>query len=829
MTLLSLAGLAVNVSAQVKSIKSAGLSDTIVCYADTGHSDIHIGPPEAYLSQLKSASAVTADININLISSPNFFARQAADAAEEIWGSLIYSEVPINVEVRFQLLTGEETGVLARTLPTEIYRITGVAGLPTRLYRTALAEKIVGMNLNGNNPDIKITVNTGFNWYYNADGNPGSNQMDFLTILLHEMAHGFSFSGHFLVFENEGWQYYTIPGIFDHFLWANNPDKELGDWLLDTVKFPIPSTELGDELQSGPIYFNGPVTKKQTDSYPKMYVPSEYNIGSSIYHVDEIYNLGTGINSMMTYAQSRGEYIHDPGPLTTNMMYDIGWVNTRFEHDTLADRESLSAPFTVTAKILGDKGLKPGAQYLYWSNNGWQSKDSSALLGTGNPDEYAAEIEVSSLGTTVNYYLQSEDDFNRTYNLPYNAPETSYTFYVGEDTIPPFIDHIPIEFILVTNDTLEINAGILDNLGLETTEVEYKINDADQSPIVLVHDSVNTYLGYFVFSNEQLKVGDKIKYRIKAVDASVAKNITYHPDTGYHEFNVEEVPRAIDFYYNDFETSSSDFLTSGFNHDNPIGFNSFGLHSDHPYKVPNQENTFYNFMAQLRIPIRLSSDNSLMSFKEITYVEPGEDGTVFGDDEFWDFVVVEGSKDGGLSWHPFADGWDSRADTSWDNNYRNGILPGSNDSQAIPVELETRPRTIDLLADPFFHAGDTVLIRFRLHSDPYAGGWGWVIDDLSIQGITAVEEYSVLPESVSIYPVPSTGWVNLSMQMKESIDELQVVILNLTGQLMLAETFNYPQERFSTQLDLNSLPDGIYLMRLSAGYQTIVKKVILAR
>ncbi len=313
------------------------------------------------------------------------------------------------------------------------------------------------------------------------------------------------------------------------------------------------------------------------------------------------------------------------------------------------------------------------------------------------------------------------------------------------------------------------------------------------------------------------------------MDGAVAQNTSYHPAEGYHDFAIEEIPPSRDYYENDFEEGISDFLTTEFFHDKPVGFSSFGLHSEHPYKAPNKDDTYYDFFAQLRIPIRLSSDNSYLSFHEIAYIEPGEEGTVFGDDEFWDYVIVEGSKDDGKSWHPFADGWDCRAYPIWDENYRNGYLPGSNDSQAIPKEDEMKYRLINMLEDPYFQAGDIVLIRFRLLSDPYARGWGWMIDNLRIQGTTAVRDYPMLPEGIRIYPVPSTGLLNVSIQMKESISELQVVLVSLTGRELLAERFDHPGDSFNQQFDLSHLPNGAYLMKFTAGDQTIVRKVILAR
>jgi hypothetical protein len=192
-------------------------------------------------------------------------------------------------------------------------------------------------------------------------------------------------------------------------------------------------------------------------------------------------------------------------------------------------------------------------------------------------------------------------------------------------------------------------------------------------------------------------------------------------------------------------------------------------------------------------------------------------------------VIVEGSKDDGKTWHPFADGWDCRVYVTWDENYRNGELPGSNDSQAIPKEEEMRYRLINLLEDPYFQAGDVVLIRFRLLSDPYARGWGWMIDNLSIQGTTSVQDYPMIPEGIHVFPVPSAGLLNVSIQLKEDVTELEVGLLDLSGRQMMAERFPYPGLDFQEQFNIGHLPNGVYLMKLTAGDQTVIRKVILAR
>ena len=59
-------------------------------------------------------------------------------------------------------------------------------------------------------------------------------------------------------------------------------------------------------------------------------------------------------------------------------------------------------------------------------------------------------------------------------------------------------------------------------------------------------------------------------------------------------------------------------------------------------------------------------------------------------------------------------------------------------------------------------AGDTLLLRFRLFSDPFANGWGWIIEDLKINPlIDAVEK--VQPDiPVIAYPNPGRGVIRIS-------------------------------------------------------------------
>jgi photosystem II stability/assembly factor-like uncharacterized protein len=213
-------------------------------------------------------------------------------------------------------------------------------------------------------------------------------------------------------------------------------------------------------------------------------------------------------------------------------------------------------------------------------------------------------------------------------------------------------------------------------------------------------------------------------------------------------------------YQNDFETSTDDFYGSLFRIGSETGFTGSAIHSLHPYG----DSSSPTYM--LTVPIRVASLNADLAFDELALVEPGEAGSVFGDANFYDYVVVEGSRDG-AAWIPLAPGYDCRAYPEWETAY--------NANSPSPSLL--RRRSINLLGT--FAADETVLIRFRLYADGAANGWGWMIDNLEIQpaAISSAPERA-LPAALALdqnmpnpvrsqtvigYALPRSGPVTLSI------------------------------------------------------------------
>lgn len=118
--------------------------------------------------------------------------------AGDIWGSFLYSDVPIRIQAQFQDLGGDETGVtLASAGPVTVELDFANAPLANVLYPVALANSLAGVDLRPASNDINVTINLAPDtdplldaWYYGLDGLAPPDRIDLLDVLLHELGHG---------------------------------------------------------------------------------------------------------------------------------------------------------------------------------------------------------------------------------------------------------------------------------------------------------------------------------------------------------------------------------------------------------------------------------------------------------------------------------------------------------------------------------------------------------------------------------------------------------------------------------------------------------------
>lgn len=335
----------------------------VITYLASGRSSaLRVAPPAGF----SRPGAQNAVITVNYLSGANAFgdncsawpeaARAAFGYAANIWASQLNSTVPIVINACWANL---EAGVLGYSGAYTYHADFSGAPAANTWFPAALANALAGFDLNDadgrdddgdgrdTDADMEITYNNDYHnngWYYGLDGNPGASELDFVTVVLHEITHGLGFAGSMQVSNGIGsWGYGTPPRpeMYDRFA-----ENGAGQSLI--AAFANPSYELGSQLTGGNIYFNGPYTRAANGgSRAKLFAPSYWMPGSSYVHLDDVTYNGT-LNALMTHSLDYGEAIHDPGAITRGILQDVGWSIVQ------------SAEVSVVKSVNGNLVVPPG-------------------------------------------------------------------------------------------------------------------------------------------------------------------------------------------------------------------------------------------------------------------------------------------------------------------------------------------------------------------------------------------------------------------------------------------------------------------------------------
>jgi photosystem II stability/assembly factor-like uncharacterized protein len=382
-------------------------------------------------------------------------------------------------------------------------------------------------------------------------------------------------------------------------------------------------------------------------------------------------------------------------------------------------------------------------------------------------------------------------------------------------TLPELAGYTPPEVTLVprlqplaqnTNGDVEINV----NLRSEYDSTLITINSEVAIKLAANAGYSDTTLYYTVSQSGNLTASVSA-YKSDREYKTPSRSITVEPIT------------TLNNYYSDFNSpiTQNDFSGNSYSVITPAGFSNSALHSPHPY--PNAA----EIITKLKNPIRVAAENASILFDEVVLVEQGI-ANVYTDPNFFDYVIVEGSLDG-LNWLPLVNGYDSRADAAWNARY-NSNLSGQN-SLAVGDETLYRMRTINL--HDSFSADDVIFIRFRIHADPLAYGWGWAIDNLSIQSdITDTSEDENLPFAFELsqnYPNPFNPVTNINFQLSAS-GHVTLEVFDILGK-KVRTLINEERTKGDHKIEFNAseFSSGIYFYTLNSGDFSSTRKMVLLK
>jgi photosystem II stability/assembly factor-like uncharacterized protein len=296
-----------------------------------------------------------------------------------------------------------------------------------------------------------------------------------------------------------------------------------------------------------------------------------------------------------------------------------------------------------------------------------------------------------------------------------------------------------------------------------------------------------------------------------------AQLIGFKSGNGYYsgnkQFTVIGINKPVLTYVTNFDNGNTDFYGPDFTIEGNSTLGSgMAVNSKHPY----EENKDVHYLLKTPVIINKASDNtSRFYYRDIPMVEEGEAGSTFPSLDFYDYVVAEATLDG-INWTPLLDGYDFSSVKMAAN------LAGKTINDQ-PVEKMFLYHELDL--SKFYNQGDTILIRFTLHSDMYSVGWGWVFDNVEIQNVGLAVKELKNNSTISLYPNPCNQILNVELNYSGS-GYAGGTIFDINGKIAGQYELN---RNGKTVLNISDLPVGFYILEIKTGSRNERMKFLIRR
>jgi hypothetical protein len=250
--------------------------------------------------------------------------------AANLWAPCLQSNVTIVVRAQMNPQTCTSTSAVLGSAGTlTVFRDFAGAPLASTWYSQALANSLAGTDLDPANPDINATFNSnldgqvsclnGRKWYLGYDGIPTGNDIDFVSVVTHEIGHGLGFqtfvSQAGVKFNGFNDQYMVkldrsgaVPSTYSAMTDAQRASANISDpnlrWIGTNVDAMVASI---------------PLTAGTSGTHVRVHAPNPYVGGSSVSHFSQ---------AVVPEEIMRPSYT---GPnhnidLTLQLFKDEGWV-----------------------------------------------------------------------------------------------------------------------------------------------------------------------------------------------------------------------------------------------------------------------------------------------------------------------------------------------------------------------------------------------------------------------------------------------------------------------------------------------------------------------
>lgn len=259
--------------------------------------------------------------------------------AADIWAPLITSPVPIRIGANFSssLFCDANSAVLGAAGPTTVHRDFIGAPLNQTWYVQALANSLNGSDLDSGENDLEAEFNSDLGspgclensgWYYGLDANPPGNQIDFVSVLVHELGHGLGFLS--LVSLSSGTKFFDFNDAYMVHLEDHTTSKSFAQ-MSNAERFNASRKDSDLHWTGANVVFGGAAlaSGRHPGGHIEMYAPNPAQSGSSVSHFsDEV-----APNELMEPSYTAAN--HDVG-LALELMADLGWAVSIATVDAIA-------------------------------------------------------------------------------------------------------------------------------------------------------------------------------------------------------------------------------------------------------------------------------------------------------------------------------------------------------------------------------------------------------------------------------------------------------------------------------------------------------------
>jgi len=362
--------------------------------------------------------------------------------ALNLWSEVLSSSVPVDISVMSINLGNPQ--VIGQS-----YRQPNYWNPETETwYCSALGNHMAGYNVVPNQRDIRLEMNSQFNFYYQITGNPGYSQTDWITTMLHEACHGLGF--YTLCGSDGSYSYTTSSGSGASTSFPGAFDRQLFQGLTGPALTSLTQTERAALVKSGPnvsswspSYGDGDLYAGAPESHllaanggvrVRMFTPSSWQGGSSVSH----WSSNVSFPTFMRYYLS-GK-LHSIGTRKIGIMLDMGWTQPMIDPDAS----------WVTFHANGGEGNMSKQQFLPEQTQELRINDFSRTGYTfenwntepdGEGDTFTANQSIT-ISNDMDLYVQWQAN---TYTLTFNpnggtvsptSKEVTFGEPVGELPIP---------------------------------------------------------------------------------------------------------------------------------------------------------------------------------------------------------------------------------------------------------------------------------------------------------------------------------------------------------------------------------------------------------